>query len=298
MKNPILILLFLILSQNVFAQEEALLERLRAIHNSGTTFYNIDGIDFTSQTISTAFNEKNLKKVYRQNKVKKKEVKYTDDQLEFEHYKVVKREEFENGLVAISVKYFVKNEKGRITTLWFTYYDQDKPAFEREIIALIIKDKIPKSCFASLSTTQVDFVGRELTLGGNCAWMNVNNIQCPRYGQINWSIHASKESAQRSLQNQLRATKIKNGGEVIAQEEVDIIFEDLPTKALKVTYDLTGATSLLASMSGGKSLTIYYVSQKVRDQHVSCVLSFWNNDNINPSGLPPLLEEVMRIDRE
>ena len=64
------------------------------------------------------------------------------------------------------------------------------------------------------------------------------------------------------------------------------------------TYDFTGVTSLLASMSGGKNLTIYYVSEKVRDNYVSCVLSFWNNDNINPSGLPPLLEEIMSISKK
>jgi hypothetical protein len=28
---------------------------------------------------------------------------------------------------------------------------------------------------------------------------------------------------------------------------------------------------------------------------VSCVMSFWNNDVVNPSGLPPLLEHVMKL---
>jgi hypothetical protein len=51
----------------------------------------------------------------------------------------------------------------------------------------------------------------------------------------------------------------------------------------------------LSSISGGENLTIYYISEKIRGYFVGCVLSFWNNDNINPSGLPQLLEEVMSI---
>ncbi len=115
---------------------------------------------------------------------------------------------------------------------------------------------------------------------------------------MNWSIHKTKESADLSIQNQLKATKIKNGGKVISEEEVDILFEGVSTKAQKVYYDFTGITSVLASMSGGKNLTIFYVSEKVRGNYVSCVLSFWNNDTINPSGLPPLLEEVMSIEKK
>jgi hypothetical protein len=49
-------------------------------------------------------------------------------------------------------------------------------------------------------------------------------------------------------------------------------------------------------MSGGKTLTIYFVAAPVRKNYVSCVMSFWNNDQINPSGLTPLLEQVMKLD--
>ena len=76
---------------------------------------------------------------------------------------------------------------------------------------------------------------------------------------------------------------------------VDILFEGTATKAKKVIYDLTGITSLLASASGGKTLTIYYVAAEVRGNAVSCVMSFWNNDTLTENGLAPLLEEVMTL---
>jgi len=295
MTKQISIFIFLIFSQISFGQNEELFNRLQAIHNSGTTFYNVDGVDFTSQNISSEFNEKNLKKAYRKNKIKKKDEKVTDKELIYDNYKVVNREKFENDLVSVSVNYFVKNNENRISIFWFGYYEKSNPEFERKMINLILSDSIPKDCFSSIKTDKVNFAGREIELGGNCNWININNIQCPYYGQMNWSVHKTKESADLSIQNQLKATKVKNGGKVVSEEEIDIMFEKVPTKARKVNYDFTGVTSLLASMSGGKNLTIYYVSEKVRDNYVSCILSFWNNDNINPSGLPPLLEEVMEI---
>ena len=284
MIKPISILILLIVTQISFGQNEELFNRLRAINNSGTTFYNVDGVDFTNQNISSEFNEKKIQ--FRGGKT---------FCLGYENYKVVNREEFENSLVSVSVNYFVKNNDNRISIFWFGYYNKSNPEFERKMIDLILSDAIPKDCFSSIKTDKINFAGREIELGGNCEWMNINNIQCPYYGQMNWSVHKTKESAELSIQNQLKATKIKNGGKVISEEEIDIVFEDVPSKAKKVYYDFTGVTSILASMSGGKNLTIYYISEKVRDNYVSCVLSFWNNDNINPSGLPPLLEEVMSI---
>jgi hypothetical protein len=109
MKKQISIFILLIVSQIGFGQNEELFNRLRAINNSGTTFYNVDGVDFTNQNISSEFNEKNLKKAYRKNKIKKNDEKVADKELNYENYKVVSREEFDDDLISVSVNYFVKN---------------------------------------------------------------------------------------------------------------------------------------------------------------------------------------------
>ncbi|MDA8956060.1 hypothetical protein N9H19_00360 [Flavobacteriales bacterium] len=293
--KKITLIILLLFCQTSFGQNEGLLQRLRAIDNSGTTFFNVDGINFTNQNISSEFNEKNLKKAYRKNKIKKGDIKEISKLLNLENYKVIKKEIFENGLTSISVNYFVKNNDNKISVFWFGYYNKDNPEFERKMIHLIINDQIPKTCFNSMTTDLVNFVGREIELGGNCNWTNINNIQCPYYGQINWSLHKTKQGADLSIQNQLKATKTKKGGRIILEEETNVVFEEVPTKAKKIIYDFTGVKSVLSSISGGENLTIYYISEEVRGYYVSCVLSFWNNDNINPSGLTQLLEEVMSI---
>ena len=99
----------------------------------------------------------------------------------------------------------------------------------------------------------------------------------------------------RPIEYQFLSTKYRKGGKVISEEEVKIVFEGAPVSAKKVVYDITGVNSLLVGMSGAKTLTIYYVAKEVRGYFMSCVLSFWNNDQINESGLPALLEEVMQL---
>lgn len=289
-----LIYIVLSISHFVIAQNEDLFDRLRAIDNNGITFYNIDGVDFSKQTLDLDFTDKNLKKAYRMYGVKKKDIKTEDPAINFTNYRIQKEEQHKGGLKAINSYYFVKNKKGSIDAFSFGYYDTHDIDLEHRIIPLILKDAIPESCYSSIQVDTINFVGREIALGGNCNWMNINNIQCPYYGQMNWSIHKSRESAALSIEQQLRVTKLKKGGKVVSEEEVSILFEGVPTIAKKVHYDFTGATAIMASMSGGKNLTIYYVSEKVRNHFVSCVLSFWNNDTINPSGLPPLLEKVMK----
>ncbi len=77
---------------------------------------------------------------------------------------------------------------------------------------------------------------------------------------------------------------------------VDVNLKAFQPKAKKVIVEFTGVTSALAGMSGGKSLTVYYIAENVRNKNISCVMSFWNNDLINPdTKLPPLLEKVMNV---
>ena len=123
----------------------------------------------------------------------------------------------------------------------------------------------------------------------------VNNVQCRYYGQMNWSVHKDLDDATKTVNNQFESIKARKNGKIVADTTVNVIFEGTETTAKKVIYDFTGMTSALVGMSGGKTLTIYFVAAPVRQNSVSCVMSFWNNDQINPSGLAPLLEQVMKL---
>lgn len=279
-----------------FGQEnDDFAKRLKAINNQTIIFYNIDGIDFSSQTFNSEFSEKGLKKLYKKYSIKENDSKTKDEQLENNNFFITKSDNVAENINQISSYYFVENKDKRVTVFWFGYYGNLNKEFERKYVNLILNDEIPNEVFEPMTIDSIDFAGRKIELGDSCYWTNINTVQCPYYGEMNWSVHKTYESAKNSIDNQFSVTKNKKGGKILSEEEVDVVFEGTETKAKKVIYDFTGVKSLLAGMSGGKTLTIYYVACEVRDNYVSCCMSFWNNDTITENGLAPLLEKVMQL---
>ncbi|WP_418638955.1 hypothetical protein [Winogradskyella sp.] len=294
MKKRFTIILLLAFTVS-FAQNDSIFSRLQAIYNNGTSFFNIDGYTITSQTLNYPFTEKGLKKVYRKYDIKKNEEKTKDEQLPYNNYYVENADKITESLVQNNSYYFIENHEKRITIIQFSSINKRDKEFERTLIKLIIEDKVPKENYAAMKIDSINFAGRKIKLGSGCNWTNVNTVQCPYYGEMNWSVHKDLEDAKNTVEQQFAITKSRKNGKVVSEAIVDIEFEGTETKAKKVIYDFTGLTSVLASMSGGKTLTIFYVATEVRGNYVSCVLSFWNNDTITENGLAPLLEEVMKL---
>ena len=74
-------LLLLFLSAIVYCQNDDFAQRLKAIHNQSATYYNIDGVDFSSQTYSYDFYEKSLKKIYKKFDIKDSDLKNKDESI-------------------------------------------------------------------------------------------------------------------------------------------------------------------------------------------------------------------------
>lgn len=290
------LVLFLLTACNLFAQESKILERLVALDNNGKIWYNIDGYSITSEVFNYNFDEKGLKKIFKKHSIKEDDLKTKDDSISKNNIVVHKTEKLNDKLTQRNSYYFIENSDKKITVIWFAKTSNEDFRMQRELTNLIIENKIPKSNFVSMQTNQINFGNRQIELANSCYWTFLNTVQCPYFGEMNWSVHYSLEDAKESVENQLEMTKSRKSGKILSEEIVDVEFENIPTKAKKVIYDFTGLTGALAGMSGGKTLTIYYVAEKVRENYMSCVMSFWNNDEINPeTKLPPLLEKVMKI---
>ena len=285
MKYTLFLIITLISTIALSQNNDDFAKRLKAINNQTIIFYNVDGVDFSSQTFSNEFSEKGLKKLYRKYSIKESDVKTKDETLKNNNLFITKSENVAENINQISSYYFVENQNKTVSVFWFGYYGNQNQEFERKYVNLILNDEIPKEVFEPMTIESIDFAGRKIELGNSCNWTNINTVQCPYYGEMNWSVHKTAESAKNSIDNQFNVTKSRKGGKVLSEEDVDVIFEETETKAKKVIYDFPGA----------KTLTIYYVACKVRENYVSCCMSFWNNDTVTESGLAPLLDKVMKI---
>jgi hypothetical protein len=297
MNTKIIILsLVVFLTGSLYGQEKNdLFARLQGISNRGVDFFNIDGIEITSQKIDAEFSAKNCAKKFPQLKIKSKELTASDSLLGFRNYYVYKSQEEPQNFFHNMAYYFVESSDNKIIAFTFASINKNDKEFERNFINLVYNNSIPKSVYNSLEIDSINFAGRKIPLGNSCRWMGINNVQCPYYGQMNWSVHKSLEDASTTVDNQFTAVTSKKGGKIVSDTIVDVTFEGVETTARKVVYNFTGVKSILLKMEGSNKLTIYLVSAPVRNNFVSCVMSFWESDQINPSGLPPLLEQVMKL---
>ena len=279
-----------------FAQNEnQLLNRIQGIYSDGIDFFNVDGIEITSQTKAEEFSKKNILKCFSKLKIKEKDLIRGDSTLNFRNFYVVKKDEEPKGVHNSVSYYFVESKYNQILAITFASLMATNQALERQLVPLLRDGAIPPRVFNSLNADSIDFAGRKIKIGRNCGWRGVNNMQCPSYGQMSWSVHGTLESAQRDINSQITRIFSLKKGKTVLDTAVAVVFEGAAVSARKITYDFTGLTSLLLTMEGGKRLNIYFVVAPVRNNYVSCVMSFWDTDQINKSGLPPLLEKVMSL---
>jgi hypothetical protein len=277
---------------------EEIMSRLGALRNDRAEFMNIDNIEIISRTIEGELSSKLIAKEFKEFGVKKRDLVVSDSRFSNQNFAVKKSERNYDGSKIISNYYFLQKTKSKIIGINFNYLDSANQELETKLIQLLLNDGIPASHYASMSIDSINFLGRKIALGPQCRWQGVSNVQCPYYGQMSWSIHHSLADAKKSMTSQKRITSSRPGLKILSDTIQTVIFEGQETLATKVMVGFSGTTSLAVSMSGGKTLTVYYVNTFIRGKYVCCVMSFWNNDRIQPSGLPPLLEKVMTLKNE
>lgn len=285
-------LIFLLFFSSYFSQNNNIFERLSVLENGGKVWYNIDGYSVTSEIFNYNFDEKGLKKVFRKHNISDKDFKTKNQNIKFNNFFVTKQQTFRE-VKQTNNYYFVENQNKTISVIWFIKTGKTDKETEEILTNAILENKIPRENFVPIQISSINFAGKIVELGNSCYWTFLNNVQCPYFGEINWSIHRTLEDAKQSIESQLNITKSRKMGKIVSEKIVDVEFEGITTKAKKVVFEINAITSVLA---GGKALIIYYVAENVRNKNISCVMSFWNNDQINPeTKLPPLLEKLMKL---
>lgn len=295
------------------AQESGILNRLQAINNGGTDFYNVDGVNVTHEVFRGEFTKANiLRREYGHFIPGESALVQSDSSIAQRNYMYDRVNPVCEGVTYYTTYYFIEQPEGCITAIAYTSPGKNDKALQRELNQLILEKKIPASVFNRLVFNTINFAGRKIELSYSCQWANTNSVQWPYHGQMSWSVHRDREDAELSLDMQRRvsAYDMLNPGNagaenneapavMISDEEIDVIFEGVPAKARKIVFrsgtELEEKIAHTRKSRETKDLTTYYVVAPVRGYWVSCVMSHWYNDIIEESGLPELLEKVMKL---
>jgi hypothetical protein len=181
--------------------------------------------------------------------------------------------------------------QGKLMIGMYTANKERDTILERNVAAAIYYDGVYNVRITPPTATEMDFAGRTILLRPACQWRSPHTVQCS-VDEMNWSVHKTYEAAKYLTDIQLSVVRDAKRFKLLKEEEIDITFEGVPVKAKRVAYKINVPKFV---MGGDNILIAYYVTAKVRDQFVHCVLSHYEKE-VGPNGeLPRLLAEVMKV---
>lgn len=119
-KHIILAILFSFFASHTFGQRSnELFSRLRAISNAGVDFFNIDGIEITSQNINVEFSKKNILKRFKKYSITENDLNAGDTSIQNQNFHTVKSEQISPETIQKTSYYFIENKNKEITAITF-----------------------------------------------------------------------------------------------------------------------------------------------------------------------------------
>lgn len=245
--------------------------------------YNIS-LDSAKEQVT---NPKTIKSIKKKQKLTEILAEYQNEELG-QPNKIIEAEslmEDRPNVKASQVIYlFNKNEK-EVSIVTMQTLNQRDIALEKTVINEYLKNELSEYISSDLTANTINFAGREIELGSACKWMSPHNIHCMG-GQISWAEFPSFESAELDINTRIKANDNNKTSTILDEEDLDVIFEGIPSLAHRVVYMPTGYRRY--------PLVVYYIVQEVRGRYISCTLSNYGY-NRNDYELAPLLQEVMSI---
>ena len=141
--------------------------RLQAISNHGIDFFNVDGIEITSQKIDCEFSDRNIQRKFKQLGITQNELNDPDSLLDFRNFYVFKSAEEPAGLVNNISYYFIESKDKKTIGLTFAMVNKTNREFEREFVRLIYQEAIPETVYNSIDIDSINFEKRKIPMGSS-----------------------------------------------------------------------------------------------------------------------------------
>ena len=288
MKKAALLFLFSLASFYMIANDFNF-SRLQGLRgDNGDLYFEISGYDIQvfshKGKISSSKDVAVIKKEY---KIEDIQAEYSDEQLKIENKVIEFQSPLENNpaVVANEVLFLLQSSENEIAIIHFNTLNQRDIILEQDFVKAYLNDALNDYISEDRNIETVSFAGKEIPLSDACEWKSPHNIYCQE-GQISWSEFPSFESADLDLDAHIAANN-RPDLIILSEEDIDILFDDVPTVAYRVVY-------LSEENHSQAPLIVYYVVAELRGRYISCIMSNYGY-NYNDYGLAPLLEQFMSI---
>jgi len=293
MKEILLVIVNLAIPWFLVAQatfQNTLADQLGGIKQEDNAYYILGNYSIFREDTHKEFTEKNVRKLKNKYAESGAET-YSSPTLKEENL-VIRRKESDKSNTPVYRSYYLINHHDATTVIGFYSTDYQDTLREYEFIRISLANQIPASVYISDPVKKLEFAGRTQDIGGACQLMNVNDIQCPHSGELNWALHENLPAAQKALDNQYRIVKNRNMSTILSEDMVDVVFEGKATQAKKIVLKV----SVPKIVTGGSNeLVVYFVAEEIRGRFVSCVLSHYTDERLTADGVPVFLGMVMKV---
>ncbi|MBX2959329.1 MAG: hypothetical protein KF732_05165 [Flavobacteriales bacterium] len=292
MKNIFIISFLLIISNNAYNQNiDSLFIDAHAVNLGYGEEYQIERYFIHDKIEKFNHGEKGISQIKRKYSLSKKLVSSFNPEIKIEHKLLIDKKDVGKNITLTTICYIIPYKYDLTQVLFLqTYFDRNIN-IENQFVNYFIGDSIPEYIKNSAAIDTIDFIGRKIILGNICDWRGPHNISCANKGQMSWSIFQNEKMAEQDIIIRRHLASNSNLSSIQSEEKVSILFEGIPTTAIKTTMKISVPKII---MGGSNTLIIYYITQKIRNKNVSCVLSYYTNDS-TLGELPPLLSEVISL---
>ena len=286
MKHVYFLLLFLIPGLYTFAgsYDFSALQGLR--DKQGNIYFEISGYDiFCSSMKGEITNSETIAAFKRLQKIQDIQTEYSDSDFKFPN-KIIEAKQPTEKNPAIEYNqafYLFAISENDVDYIVFQTLNPRDISLEKEFINAFLDGNLSEYVSDNWTSDSISFAGRDIQLNSACQWKSPHNLFCKDDGQISWSEFPSAESASADLNAHIA---INNGdlNTILSKSYIEVVFEGIPTTAYKVTY---------MEKNTSYPLTVYYISQKIRNRYVSCIMS--NYGYRDDHELAPLFRQFMGI---
>ncbi|NDV60422.1 hypothetical protein [Bacteroides sp. 519] len=185
-------------------------------------------------------------------------------------------------LRTIQTCYLLQLNTKEIVSLLFVTINNRNAELERAVVEEYLKNKLLPYIIDSKTEKSFSFIGRKITPKEDWEMINPHAVSGDGV-QIRWSEFNTLKDAELDIQNRIILDKSEM--RVLMEENINVTFEVMATKANRIVYN-DGASHY--------PLIAYYVVQKVRGKYVSCIMSNYGH-NKDDYYLNSILEQVMSI---
>lgn len=283
MKHYFFLVALLFICHTAYSQDLSFMQGIR--QKDGSVLLEVSGYDIVLTTFKGNINnEKTLSSIKKKFEFQTILAEYSEQKLSVTN-KIIELERVDKDRPYAKfnqICYLFQASEKEVTVLFFSTLNQRDTVLEQKIVEQYLLNKLSDYITEYSRPSFFLFAGREISMNYKCEWRSPHNIHCSG-GQVSWSEFTTLESAEFDIENRIQAN-LSDKFPVLMEEDIDIVFENIPTTAYRVVYQTMQNDPLI----------VYYVVEEVRGRFISCTLSNYGYNRYDYN-LPRLLERIMYI---